>query len=486
MNPLTQELHSVLQNSFGYKGFRGVQEEIINDLLNGQHILVIMPTGSGKSLLYQLPALVSEGLTVVISPLIALMKDQVDKLRELNIDATFINSSLSKEERQRRYRNVRNGKYKLLYISPERFRKPDFVDYLSNRKIDLLAIDEAHCISQWGHDFRPDYTRLREFRQIMKNPTTIALTSTATVHVQKDIIQQLGLEEHKVRIYHRGIDRPNLHLQVIHLWGDDEKLETIRDLLLANPGNAIIYFALIKDLERMGERLRKAGIEHLIYHGDLERHKRRQVQETFMAGSNQVVLATNAFGMGIDKEDIRLVIHAQVPGSLESYYQEIGRAGRDGFDSHCVLMYDENDLEIQLQFIKWNNPDAGFYDRLYHLLLSREEEVNAMGLEYIKEQLIFKTRLDFRTETALALLDRWGVTSGEIFHRDLKIEDELPPQLSDQPFLDKKRENEQMKLYQMLQYVKTEGCRSKFIHGYFGIRHEQHCGACDNDQIPGL
>ena len=459
----------LLKKYFGFELFREPQQEIIQHVLDKKHCLIIMPTGSGKSLTYQIPALMLPDLTLVLSPLIALMKDQVDVLVKKGIDATFINSSLNKTEREQRYQNVSAGKYKLLYVTPERFRKKEFLDILKKREISLLAVDEAHCISQWGHDFRPDYTRLAEFRKLMNNPTTIALTATATPEVQKDIIKQLNLKENEVKLFHEGIDRPNLFLEVHSLWGEQEKLVNILRIVKAHKGNGIVYFVLIKDLENMSDLLTRKGVRHLKYHGDLDNFRRKSIQEKFMKGENNLVLATNAFGMGVDKDNIRYVVHAQIPGSLEAYYQEIGRAGRDGKDSICSLLYDEQDLNIQLEFIKWNNPAAGFYDRLYRLLQNDIQRANAEGLEFVKEQMTYKNRRDFRVETALGIFDRWAVTEGVIDKKNISIVSEIPENLIDQNYLDDKLKNEQKKLYSMMQYAKLENEYKAFIHEYFGL-----------------
>jgi ATP-dependent DNA helicase RecQ len=232
----------------------------------------------------------------------------------------------------------------------------------------------------------------------------------------------------------------------------------------------------------MSELLHRSRIPHSVYHGDLQTDARKEIQNRFMNRENQLILATNAFGMGIDKPNIRFVLHAQIPGSLEAYYQEIGRAGRDGRDSLCLLLYDEQDLNIQMEFIKWNNPSSEFYSRAYNLLLSDAERINAEGLDYFKEQLTYKNRRDYRAETVLSILDRWNIIEGSIETKNLQVINPLPEHLDEQTFLDQKLKNEQLKLLEMMRYAKSETCRKAFIHEYFGIEHPDTCNACDNDQ----
>ena len=471
----------VLQQHFGYSEFRSPQGEIIDHVLQGKHSLIIMPTGSGKSLCFQIPAILfaanrddsSHPLTLVLSPLIALMKDQVDTLQAKGIAATFINSSLSRREREKRYAAIARGDYCLLYVTPERFRKPEFLDVIAKRDIKLLAVDEAHCISEWGHDFRPDYTRVSEFRAMIGNPVTMALTATATPDVQRDIVSQLGLQPGDMKMFHEGIDRPNLDLRVEEVWEADEKQEAMQNvfdrwLTAEIKGSGIVYFTLIRTLVEFSERLQAEGIDHVCYHGDLDRHFRRSIQEDFMAGRSRLVLATNAFGMGVDKEDIRFVVHADIPGSMESYYQEIGRAGRDGKPSECTLLYDQRDLNTQIEFIRWTNPDAEFCERVFHHLTHSTEQIRAFGIEWLRERLCDRQRHDRRVETVLALLQRYGVIEDENDLSNLTVTGELPNALTDDEARSAKLLRDQKKIYALVQYVQNED-RRQFIRDYFGV-----------------
>ena len=481
----------VLKQTFGYDAFRSHQAEIVKAVLAGENCQVIMPTGMGKSLCFQVPAIVlaeqnqvaaasgsdssdcRPGMTLVLSPLIALMKDQVDALVTKGVRATFVNSSLKRHERLERYQQIADGMFDIVYVSPERFRKPDFCEIMTKRTVLLLAIDEAHCISEWGHDFRPDYTRVDEIRTELGNPPTIALTATATPAVQADIVKQLGLASDEMRLFHAGIDRPNLRLDVKHVWDDDEKLAAIIELRHRISGSSIVYFTLIRKLREFSDRLWAENIPHLVYHGDLDRVRRRELQESFMTEPGHLVLATNAFGMGVDKEDIRFVMHCDLPNSLESYYQEIGRAGRDGKDSECVLLYDQRDLATQMEFMKWSNPDVEFYHRVFDFLKNEIEQVNAFGMDWLREQILHRQKHDRRLETVLSMLFRWGVIEGSLTpDMDLTVVDELPPQLRDPAVIDAKLKRDQTKLLTMVQYVNHEDDRKAFIHDYFGLQYE--------------
>ena len=353
-------LLSTLKKYFGYNSFREGQEEIIEAIITNNHVLTILPTGAGKSICYQVPALISDNYSIVISPLIALMKDQVDSLNQIEEVSAFINSTMDYYEAETVLNKIAFGKIKLLYLSPEKLESIKFAERLIELKPSHLFIDEAHCISEWGHNFRPSYMKIREFIEYSKIKKVAAFTATATPEVVEDIITQLKFKDPKVFV--RGFERENLHLNVILT---KNKKHKCLELIKQHPGSAIIYTASRKNTEEVAEFLNMYGIKCTYYHAGLTAIERRKIQDDFINGNTDYIAATNAFGMGIDKKDIRLIIHYNVTGSIENYYQEIGRAGRDSNESFAYLLYDQKDLAIQNFFLSNAHPDKDTIQKIY-------------------------------------------------------------------------------------------------------------------------
>ena len=519
VDPLTS-----LREHFGFADFREGQREVITAVLEGKDAVVVMPTGSGKSLCYQLPAMMFGGATLVVSPLIALMKDQVDALKARDLPATFINSSIGEREQWARIDALREGQFKLVYVAPERFRSSRFLEALKSVSVSLFAVDEAHCISTWGHDFRPDYLRLKGVVQALNatggGARTIALTATATPYVRSDIIQQLGLK--KPQTFVSGFDRPNLTIDVVHTEKEREKVARIKRLAKTHDGSGIIYASTRKAVEQVAQQLQGQGLSVSAYHAGMGDAVRVKAQEDFMAGRTQMIVATNAFGMGIDKPDIRFVAHYQMPGSIEAYYQEIGRAGRDGLPSSCVLLFNYADKNTHDFFIEGSYPSAEVVRDVYNALV-------ATGLKRIElsaSEIAKRTgaRNEMAVQSSLYLLERaghiqrvassvspggsrsagnppWNATTGTVGAspalaardstasnssrrtRGIVMLDSVPAtKLRVTPEdVARRAALERRKLREIIEFCYTEYCYRAHILDYFGDRHHsRQCGTCGN------
>ncbi len=361
--PTLDEAREVLRTYWKYPDFRPGQREAVAAALAGGDVLAIMPTGGGKSIVYQVAAALRPGVSIVVCPLISLMQDQIGQLAERRYPATFLNSTLRAKELRARKRDVEAGCVKLLYVSPERFDSEEFRAWVSGLDVPLLAVDEAHCVSEWGHDFRPAYMRLGEQRALLRYPQVLALTATATAAVRGDIIKQLALRDPRIQV--SSFDRPNLRYRVVDAARDDSKVRALLHFLGSNPGPAIVYTNTRDEVDALVALLGDNGIATVGYHGGMEGDPRREIQERFMGGDARVVVATNAFGMGVDKADVRMVVHYRLPPTLEAYYQEAGRAGRDGHVSQCVMLYGPEDRRTPEFQIRLKNPDRAVVEAVY-------------------------------------------------------------------------------------------------------------------------
>jgi ATP-dependent DNA helicase RecQ len=428
--PVTdRQLKSTMRRVFGVAGFRPGQEEVVRAVLEGRDTVAIMPTGSGKSLCYQLPGLHLHGTTVVVSPLISLMKDQTDKLSEMGIDAAQVNSALPARVANDAVESIRDRRSEFVLATPERLTDAAFLETLSRNHIDFVVVDEAHCVSQWGHDFRPAFLGIKDALVSLGRPPVLALTATATADVVGDIVSALGLRNPSV--VNTGIFRPNLELSVLRTPSDGEKRMRLVDLLRSTEGTGIVYASSIREVQAVHDELRAGGFAVGMYHGRLAAGTRHDTQETFMRGELKAIVATNAFGMGIDKPDIRFVVHYNVPGSLEAYYQEVGRAGRDGAPASGLLFFKLEDRRIHRYFL------GGKY-RGVKTRLARKEMDDA----------------------------------------------ERAAQMQD---YEARRARDEEKLERMMLYGQSPACRWYLLLDYFGeeaLTPDFRCGTCDNCRNP--
>ena len=481
---MKSDLQDKLKKYFGFSSFRPGQEESIQSLLSGKHTVSVLPTGSGKSLIFQLAALYFPGISLVVSPLIALMKDQVDSLERHGISATFINSSISFSEQNIRLRGVANNKYRIVYVAPERLRNSRFLEALRGIKVSLLAVDEAHCISEWGHDFRPDYLHIAKFREEIGFPITVALTATATPQVQTDISRLLKLD--KPILIVNGFNRPNLVLTVRHVLDAIHRYSVLQQALLSiSDGATIIYTGTRRDTEEVAEFVSsELGLRANYYHAGLDNEKRTQIQNDFILKKISVIVATNAFGMGIDRQDVRQVIHFSMPGSLESYYQEAGRAGRDGLPAKAMLLYHRGDRSLQEYFIRNSTISKEELLKIYNALNTnnhREIVITGEKLSKLTELNEIKIRVGLSTLEQFGIVDRQGDEGSQMILKKNNWCDEriIHAVLR----FNKLQSIKEKQLQSMIHYAESDLCRRKIILNYFGDKSYLAVDVCCDNCI---
>ncbi|HEY9775747.1 MAG TPA: ATP-dependent DNA helicase RecQ [Planktothrix sp.] len=466
-------IHEILRQRFGLSEFRPKQLEVIDNVLQGKHTLALLPTGYGKSLCYQVPSQLLDGVTIVVSPLIALMQDQVSGLIRRGItNVTLLNSSLQYDERDQRMADIRNGMYKLIYVAPERFESASFRRLLSSLNVALIVIDEAHCISQWGHDFRPHYRNLSNYLSHFPAARILALTATATGVVQRDIVQSLALPQMQVVV--GSFDRPNLHLEVRQFDGSYEKDSYLFQLLRGKNEPAIVYTNSRKETEQLSGRLKENGIHSAFYHAGLSQADRQRIQHNFEQEQPPVIVCTVAFGMGIDKSNVRRVVHFNMPGSLESYYQEAGRAGRDGAEATCTLLYQPRDIHTQRFLMDKNYPKADQVQAvLHHVIRNAPNTVRAVELLQSVEidNSALNSALDLLKHTGrVAQMPDGGVCAAPLFADSAGV---------DMSWLNNRRQRDESRLQAMIDYAQSNRCRRREILRYFGQALENKCTGCD-------